>query len=184
MDTMIRKIRLGECFLVRCTHKVMVVRIDDKLPEGGWLVRSLSHGRQMIIKDESQIVHKCDENGIELVADETVPFRRSQKTAPLPPAPVIEQVKLEEALPPLPVLPVKPPEPLNLLDAAAIVLRGNRRQAMSARQITEAVIQQSLWTPTGKTPSLTLHTALSREIAKGSASRFRRASGKGKFQLK
>ena len=181
---MLTSIRLGECFLVRFTHKAMVVRIEDKLPCGGWLARSLSHGRYAKIKDVSQIIHKCDENGIEIVADETVPNRRSQKTAPLPPAPVIVPVIPEKVLPPLPVLPVKPQEPLNLLDAAVIVLRENKRQPMSARQITEAVIQQGLWKPAGMTPWLSLHTALSREIAKGSASRFRRASQKGQFQLK
>ena len=177
-------IRLGECFLVKFTHKAMVVRIEDKLPGGGWLARSLSHGRYAKIKDVSQIIHKCDENGIEIVADETVPNRRSQKAAPLPPAPAIVSAKPEKVSPPLPVMPVKPPEPLNLLDAAALVLRENKRQPMSARQITEAVLQQNLWTPTGKTPWLTLHTALSREIAKGVASRFRRAAQKGMFQLK
>jgi hypothetical protein len=168
----------------------MVVRIEDILdisdnaPCGGWLARSLSHGRQVIIKDVSQIVHRCDENGIEIVADETVPFRRSQKTAPLPPA-IVPQAKLEKTmLPAIPLLPHKPHEPQNLLDAAVVVMRENSRQAMSARQIADAVIQQALWTPKGKTPSLTLHTALSREIAKGAASRFRKAKEKGKFQLR
>ena len=178
------QVRLGECFLVQCTRRAMVVRIEDKLPESGWLARSLSHGRQVIIKDESQIIHKCDENGIELVADETVPFRRSQKTEPIPQHSAVTPIEPDMVLLPLPSLPFKPQAPQTLLDAAVIVLRENRRQPMSARQITEAVIQQSLWTPTGKTPSLTLHTALSREIAKGSASRFRRAAQKGMFQLK
>ena len=67
---------------------------------------------------------------------------------------------------------IKPQEPHNLLDAAAIVLRENRRQPMTSLQIVEAVIQQELWMPKGATPWLTLHTALSREIeSKGRAVR-------------
>jgi hypothetical protein len=169
----------------------MVVRIEeildisDNSPGGGWVARSLSHGRKVLIKDVSQIIHTCDEHGIEIVADETVPNRRSTRTAPLPPA--IVPVKVEQAPSPiLPSMPVKPmsQEPLNLLDAAVIVLKENKRQPMTARQITDAVVQRALWTPSGKTPSLTLHTALSREIVKGSSSRFRKAKEKGKFQLR
>jgi len=189
MNTMHTKIRLGDCFLAKFTHKELVVRIEDVLdisanaPSGGWVARSLSHGRKVIIKDVSQIVHRCDENGIKIVADETVPNRRSQKTAS--PVQVTVPVEPDMVVPlVLPTSPIRKPLPLTLLEAAIVVLRANRRQPMTAREITDTVIRRKLWTPIGETPWQTLHAALSREIAKGPASRFRKAKQRGKFQLK
>jgi hypothetical protein len=163
----------------------MVVRMEEVAPQGGWIARSLSHGRKIRVNDESQLIYRCDENGIQIVADETTPNRRSQKT--VPPTPEITPIEPERPLPPRPPMPVvKPQETMpNLLDAAVIVLKENKKQPMTTKQIVEAVIQQSLWTPKGATPGLTLHTALSREIeSKGVASRFRKASEKGKFVLR
>jgi hypothetical protein len=159
--------------------------MEEVAPQGGWIARSLSHGRKIHVNDDSQLIHRCDENGIQIVADETTPNRRSQKTAPLTPAPV--PIEPERPLPPRSSLPVVKPQETtpNLLDAAAIVLKENKKQPMTARQIVETVIQQSLWASKGATPWLTLHTALSREIeSKGVASRFRKASEKGKFVLR
>ena len=179
---MLTNTRLGDCFLAQFARKTMVVRIEDFAPQGGLIVRSLSHGRKLHVKDGAQLLHRCDENGLQTVADATAPNRRSQKIVPL--TLEITPVGPEKPLPP-PSLPVKPQGPLNLLDAAAIVLKENRRQPMTALQIVEMVIQQKLWTPKGSTPWLTLHTAISREIeSKKSASRFRKASEKGKFQLR
>jgi len=176
-------IRLGDCFLAQFERKTMVVRIEDFAPQGGWIVRSLSHGRKLYVKDGAQLLHRCDENGIQIVADATTPNRRSHKIAPL--TLEITPVEPEKPLPPCPVLPTKLQEPLNLLDAAVVVLLENRRQPMTTRQIVEAVIQQALWASKGATPWLTLHTAISREIeSKKSASRFRKANEKGKFQLR
>ena len=174
------KIRIGDCFFVKFTHRTIAVRVEDNAPCGGWVARSLSHGRQVLIKDVSQIVHRCDENGIEIVADATVPYRRSQKITPLP-RPIVPEPRPEKTVSQFPFVLQ---EQQNLLDAAVIVLKKNDRHPMSARQIIEAVIQQALWTSKGRTPWLTLHTAMSREIAKGPASRFRKAKQRGKFQLK
>ena len=178
------KVRLGDFFFAKFTHKAMVVRIEDFAPQGGWIARSLSHGRIVYVKDESQLIYRCDTNGIQIVADSTTPNRRTQKTAPT--IPDIVPIKQEKPLPTCPSLPVvNPQQPQTLLDAAAIVMQESWRQPMNARQIVDAVIQQSLWVPKGATPWLTLHAALSREIqSKGTASRFRKAKEKGKFQLR
>lgn len=64
---------------------------------------------------------------------------------------------------------------LSALDAAARVL-AETKEAMSTRQMIEAMATNGLWTsPGGATPWATLYSALSREIgAKGKDSRFKK----------
>ena len=167
-------IRLGQCFCIRFSKDDLVVRIDDYCPGGGWVARSLSHGRKLIVKDTAQILYRCDENGIQSVADETTPNRRS-KSLPPPkvepkPLPKIENVAL-------------PVGPLSLLDATAIVLRESRT-ALSTREIIELIVARALWQPTGATPWATLNAALNRDIqANGSKSRFSKKE-RGKYSLR
>jgi hypothetical protein len=183
------RIRPGQFYLARFTKNELLVRIEEVAPQGGWIARSLSHGRKVMIKEESQIIHACDENGVELVADKTVPNRRSTALPPEPKpniATLSNEPPVHNACPPV-LQPISKAvyhaEPCSLLDATAMILR-EKHKPMSSREIVEAVVEQRLWIPSGKTPSLTLHTALSREIAKGSASRFRKADEKGKFTLR
>jgi hypothetical protein len=126
---------------------------------------------------------------MELIADATVPNRRS--TA-LPPVANTNNGKYVRELPePFAVAqPVHHPiqgwqsEPFTLLDATAMILR-ERSKPMSAREIVEAVVEQRLWTPGGKTPWLPLHSALTRDMeSKGSRSRFTKSQERGKFMLR
>ena len=194
---MSNRIRPGQLYLARLTKSELVVRIEESLPQGGWIARVLSHGRKVKIKDESQIIHACDAEGIELVADETVPYRRSTALPPeQQPSAVIQPEELpvqNECSPPSVCFPPKeqPIAPLfyptascSLLDATAMILR-EKHKPMSTREIVEAVVAQRLWTPNGKTPWLTLHSALTRDInSKGSCSRFTRSPERGKFTLR
>jgi len=185
------RIRPGQFYLARFTKNELVVRIEEAAPQGGWIARSLSHGRKVVIKEESQIIHACDANGIELVADETIPNRRS--TA-LPPEPKLsgeilpKEPPIQNACPPIveqhiPRMAYQV-EPYSLLDATAMILR-EKHKAMSTREIVEAVVEQRLWTSSGKTPSLTLHSALTRDMeSKGTKSRFAKSDERGKFTLR
>jgi len=69
------------------------------------------------------------------------------------------------------------------LDAAATLLK-TAKEAMTTRELIEAMAAKGLWkSPGGKTPDRTLYSALTREIrTKGKASRFKKADG-GKFAL-
>ena len=185
------RIRPGRFYLARLTKSELVVRIEETDPQGGWIARALSHGRKVTIKDATQIIHACDSNGIEIVADETVPNRRS--TA-LPTDPQSNTAILPKELPvqnTCPLVMEQPicatayhTEPCSLLDATAMILRENRKP-MSTREIVEAVVEQRLWTPSGKTPWLTLHSALTRDMkSKGSKSRFTKSPERGKFTLR
>jgi len=193
---MSNRIRPGQLYLARLTKSELVVRIEESLPQGGWIARVLSHGRKVKIKDESQIIHACDAEGIELVADETIPNRRSTALPPEEqPCTVIPEESPDQsecysqnvcysAKEPFVAPMVYPTVPCSLLDATAMILR-EKHKPMSTREIIEAVVAQRLWTPSGKTPWLTLHSALTRDMeSKGSKSRFTKSHERGKFTLR
>ena len=75
----------------------------------------------------------------------------------------------------------KPAKKLSALDAALLVL-DQAPEPLNAQQLIAAMSEQGLWTsPGGKTPHLTLSSAIQREInTKGDASRFRKTEP-GKF---
>ena len=72
---------------------------------------------------------------------------------------------------------------LSALDAAAKIL-GETGQAMTCRELIDAMAAKGYWTsPAGKTPQATLYAALTREIqTKKDQARFRK-SARGKFTL-
>ncbi|MCD4825950.1 MAG: winged helix-turn-helix domain-containing protein [Phycisphaerae bacterium] len=68
------------------------------------------------------------------------------------------------------------------LEAAAKVL-AKAKNPMAAKDIMQEILRQKLWFTTGKTPHVTLASALSRDIKKhGKKSRFKRAD-RGLFEL-
>ncbi|HBT75739.1 MAG TPA: hypothetical protein DEB39_02175 [Planctomycetaceae bacterium] len=173
-------IKLGQCWIARLSKSEIAVRLDDYSPKGGWTARSLSHGRRVWIRQPEQLIHRCDENGLHIVADETEPNRRSKA---LPPEQVVQEPTLlkPEITPAIPK--PAPAQAATLLDATVAVLRTSR-SGMTTREIIEAVQEKGLWNPGGKTPWLTLHTALSRDIqTNGSRSRFVKKD-RGKFALR
>ncbi len=171
------KIRLGQCWTVRFTKQDIAVRLEEER-EGGWIARVLSHGRKVVVKSECQLLFRCDENGIQSIADETVPNRRSkalppERKEPSPIAPVAET----------PIIVPVVCGPLPLLDATAMVLRESRK-SLSTREIVTLVIEQNLWESTGSTPWATLNAALNRDIqTNGTKSRFQKKE-RGKFSLR
>jgi hypothetical protein len=107
------------------------------------------------------------------------------------PAPAHEAPPLAVAPTPAAANPAPPATPargastgrLSALDAAARVL-GERQEALSCKQLIEAMAAQGYWTsPAGQTPAATLYAAVQREIKrKGAAARFQKAAP-GKFKL-
>jgi len=185
------RIRPGRLYLARLSKNELVVRIEESAAQGGWIARVLSHGRKVKIKEETQIIHACDERGIELVADATVPNRRSTALPPEPQAntaihpkePLVQNAYTMVAEQPIAPM-VYPTEPCSLLDATAMVLR-EKRKPMSTHEIVKAIMAQQLWTPNGKTPWLSLHSALTRDMkSKGTRSRFTKCHERGKFTLR
>ncbi|HYD02468.1 MAG TPA: HTH domain-containing protein [Phycisphaerales bacterium] len=77
--------------------------------------------------------------------------------------------------------PANPGKRVSSLDAAAQVLAGST-EAMKPKALIAAMTEQKLWTsPAGKTPHVSLATAMDREIkTKGEKARFRKV-GPGLF---
>src|SRR5713226_5657930 len=72
---------------------------------------------------------------------------------------------------------------LSALDAAAKIL-GETKQAMTCKELIEAMAAKGYWTsPAGKTPQATLYAALTREIQTKKEQARVRKSGRGTFAL-
>ena len=104
----------------------------------------------------------------ELVAKKKNPAKQPEQ----PPAP---------KSPAAPPTSTKAPHKHSALDAAALVLRENKRP-MSCPELIAQMAAKGYWcSPKGKTPSSTLYAALMREVQlKGKASRFAK-TGPGRF---
>ena len=183
------EIRLGKCYLARLSKVEIPIRLERNHPDGGWIARSLEHGRQVRIKDVSQLLGIYDKAKVREIASETSPHRRSQITDPvrLPSSltgengyrsivtvirpkrePVVKKVILVR---------------FNLLDAAHKVL-SERKKAMTTREIVAACVENGYWTSNAATPWQTLNAALNRDIAaNGSLSRFVKKN-RGLFSLR
>jgi len=44
------EIRLGQCWMVRLSKRDLCVRLESLSPDGGWIARTMSHGRKVKIK--------------------------------------------------------------------------------------------------------------------------------------
>ena len=79
--------------------------------------------------------------------------------------------------------PKEPVKKLSLLNAAASVL-GRSDEPMTVKRMIEKAIAERIWEPCGgKTPELTLYSAILREIkTKGATSRFEKVA-RGQFKL-
>ncbi len=183
-------ISLGKCYLARFSKVEMPVRLERNDPKGGWIARSLTHGRRVRIKDASQLLGVYDNNALRTIAASTTPNRRSGIVEPATLS--CAQTQEEQASPRRVVVTIIRPEPaskkivlvrLTLLDAARRVL-SETKKAMTTREIVKTATDKEYWTTDASTPWATLHAALSREIReKGDASRFVKA-GRGKFALR
>ena len=153
MSKKLRPNDLCHCKVGRNTILVTLLAEDDSL-KGGWLVRSTTTGKEMMIRDTSR-----------LTLSKTSEYDHAEE------AREVAEVK------------ASPSQKTSLLDAAAQVLEAGRRP-MSCPEIVETAIELNFWTPgSGRTPSNTLYSSIIREIAKrGDASRFRRSAERGKFE--
>ena len=70
---------------------------------------------------------------------------------------------------------------MSCLDAAAAVLKA-KGEPMRCIDMIEAMKERGLWTTAAPTPAATLYSAILRELAKGSASRFKKTD-RGHFTL-
>ena len=174
-------IKIGNCYIASFTKADMPVRIESLEANGHWKARSLTHGRIVFVKSESQLVRECNGSDLAEYAKTVVPNRRSKRQAPTP----------------TPVLAVETPQAarvrktkakrhkvqeysLNALDAAHRVLR-EAKKPLSCQEIADRMTKRKLHRSNGATPANTLNGAMTREVkAKGENARFIRV-GRGLF---
>lgn len=183
---------LGRCYLARLSKSEMPVRLERNDPKGGWIARSLEHGRVIRIRETSQLIGLYENNAARQIASEATPHRRSRKneTIKRPPVnpltePYQQRRPAKKVVRPLPQPMVKKVilVRLNLLDAAHRVLTETKR-ALTTREIVAACVEKGYWTSSAATPWQTLNAALNRDLAaNGSESRFVK-TGRGLYSLR
>ena len=184
----VHEIKLGKCYLGRFSEGEMPVRLEKNDPDGGWIARSLTHGRRVKIKDVSQLIEPYGRDAVQEIATETMPNRRSRVkgTVHKPPTPPISGAETVRT-------PMKPKRPavkqivivtrLNLLDAAHRVL-SETKKALTTREIIAACNAKQYWLSNSSTPWQTLNAALNRDIAtNGSKSRFQKKA-RGQYTIR
>ena len=53
-------IKIGNCYIASFTKAEMPVRIESQEANGHWKSRSLTHGRIVFVKTESQLIRECN----------------------------------------------------------------------------------------------------------------------------
>jgi hypothetical protein len=175
-------IKIGNCYVARFTKTDMPIRIEAVDTKGDWKARSLTHGRIVFVKSESQIVRECNETDLLELAKTVVPNRRSKRQ---PPAPTLA-TETQQAAPVCKVKVKRPKVPeysLTLIEAAYRVLK-EAKKPLTCQEIIDRTFKKKLHRSSGATPQNTLNAALATEIkTKGEKSRFVKV-GRGLFAVR
>ena len=172
-------IKIAQCYIARFTKVEMPVRIESLEANGTWKARSLTHGRIVFVKSESQIVRECKESDLVEYAKTVTPNRRSKR---LPPTPTLATETPHVA----PVCKAKAKRPsvpefgLTLLEAAYRVLR-EAKKPLCSQEIVDQSLKKKYHRSNGVTPANTINAAILRVIKKdGDQARFVKV-GRGMF---
>ena len=160
----------------------MPVRIESVNEHGHWQARSLTHGRIVVVKSESQLIRECDSSDLAKYAKTVTPNRRSKRQPPT--------LKMATETPQVaPVRKTKakrqriPEFGLTLLEAAYRVLR-EAKKPLSCKEIVDRTFKKKLHRSNGSTPQNTVNCAIANEIkTKGDQARFVKV-GRGLFIAK
>jgi hypothetical protein len=176
-------IKIGQCYVARFTKTDMPVRMESFEANGHWKARSLTHGRIVIVKSETQLIRECNDSDLVGYAKTVVPNRRSKRQPP--PTPVSATATPHAAR----VRKTKAGRPgvaeysLCALDAAHRVLR-EAKKPLSCQEIVDRAIKKKYWRTEGATPQNSFNAAMAREIkANGEKSRFVK-TGRGLFAVR
>ncbi len=174
-------LKIGSCYIARFTKTEMPVRIESQNENGVWLTRSLTHGRVVFVRSESQFLRECSDNDFSELAKTVTPNRRSKRQKPAP----TRQMPVETPVAAIQRKPVKrqpnvPEFGLSFVEAAYRVLRESKRP-LTSQEIVDQALKKKLHRSEGATPDKTINAALGRIIKKdGEQSRFIKV-GRGLF---
>jgi len=174
-------IKIGSCYIASFAKTDMPIRIESCEANGSWKARSLTHGRIVFVKSDSQLIRECSGSDLAELAKTVVPNRRSKRQAP-PPTPVLATESPQVAR--VCVAKAKrqriPEFSLTLLEAAYHVLK-EAKKPLTCHEIIYRAVKKKLHRSSGETPQNTLNAALATEIKnKGEKSRFVKV-GRGLF---
>ena len=187
-------IKIAQCYIVRFTKIEMPVRIESLETNGTWKARSLTHGRIVFVKNESQILRECSEQDLLELAKTVAPNRRQRSTLDRRwSCRSEEKVTLPMVACQLETTPVTPrdrkpkvkrpsvPEfTMTALDAAHRVLSESKK-SLTSQEIVDQAFKKKYHRSSGATPSNTINAAMIREIKKlGENARFVK-TGRGTF---
>jgi len=172
-------IKIGQCYVARFTKTDMPIRMESLEANGQWKARSLTHGRIVVVKSESQLIRECNDNDLAEYAKTVTPNRRSKRQAPTPvlatETPQVTHVRKMK-----PKRPSTPEFSLTLLEAAYRVLREAKRP-LSCQEVIDRAFKKKLHRSSGATPQNSLNSAIARDLkANGEKSRFVK-TGRGLF---
>ena len=172
-------IKIGQCYVARFTKTDMPIRMESLEANGQWKARSLTHGRIVVVKSESQLIRECNDNDLAEYAKTVTPNRRSKRQPPMPKAttetPQVAPVRKTKAK-----RPSVPEFSLTLLEAAYRVLR-EAKKPLSCQEIVNRAVKKKLHRSSGATPQNSLNGAIANEIrTKGENARFIKV-GRGLF---
>ena len=154
-------------------------RIESFEANGTWKARSLTHGRIVFVKSESQIVRECKENDLVEYAKTVTPNRRSRKQKPVSNMPPIA-TETASVYKPKPKRPSVPEFSMTMLDAAYRVLRESKKP-LTCQTIVDQAFKKKYHRSSGCTPANTINAAIIREIVRlGDKARFVKV-GRGLF---
>lgn len=161
-------VHIGKQYTAKVTHKLVIIEITCKNPNGGWNARNLSTNKTLHIKSAQRL------RG----------FAKGANTSP-----TVETNRSDSSESAITTKPTNTAKPVtnkrpSALDAAVWVL-SEAGESMNCRKLIEIMTEKAYWQPrnAGKTPQNTLHAAISKEIkTKGTDSRFTKI-GRGQFAL-
>ena len=166
-------IKIGQCYLARLTKTDMPIRIESLETNGHWKARSLTHGRIVFVKSESQLLRECGDHDLSELAKTVVPNRRSKRQAPSPTLTLaVESPQVARVCKAKAKRPSVREYSLNALDAAHRVLR-EAKKPLSCQEIYDRAVKKKYHRSHGATPANSINAAMFREIkAKGDNARF------------
>ena len=181
------QIQVGSMYTAKVAGRSQEVRIERKLPKGGWEAVSLATNKKVRIKTPNQLAPAAAPSETES-STEVAPEPETT-TSQVPAAATAEaasaKAKKRGSRSKPAGTPKEQPEgekKMSALDAAAQVLK-DRGEPMRCKDLIEVMASAGLWHSDAPTPAATLSSAMLREITtKGEKSRFRKAD-RGLFGL-
>ena len=174
-------IKISGCYIARFTKIEMPVRIEAVETNGTWKARSLTHGRIVFVKNESQILRECNESDLVEYAKTVMPNRRSKKTqTTLTPQLATETPVAACERKPKAKRPSVPEFAMTAIEAAHRVLVESKKP-LTSQEIIDLALKKKYHRSSGATPANTINAAMIREIKKlGENARFVK-TGRGTF---